>query len=1012
MASKGNLLLQLIVSAKDEATSILGRIGGALAGLTRAAIGLVFPDFGDSVKAAENLEIQMGKLRAGIESTGGTAGLTAEQIDEMARRLDEATLGSAEGFRNAAIELLTFKSVGVDSFERTLKAAQDLADAGFGTVESATVQLGKALEDPLTGLTALTRVGVSFTAGQKAMIENFIKLGDVASAQNVILAAVEGQVKGVASAAGGGLAGAVDLVGKRMTDLKETVGGVLTPVLTQLNLVWADVIGGMQKAATEISGPLAEGAEHAGTALKALGEGIGAFLVNTIRDLGKWLTGLDWQSVQSDAIATKDRIAELGAAFKELGSGAGSVVNGLTIAYNALSAGFRTIASSLLELAGSAVATLGNIERAASKIGLGSLERANELRQTALNMQGAAVDIINQVETDGREMSAAYDRLTGATDSAAKSQKELKDSLPVVELQTLTKTLDDYRGIADKANQAAEQARKDFDAGKISAAEYGQKITAAAEAQKELAKATQAAAETAKANAQAAILNKEALNDQFVNLQKTVDASTELADANAALRQSALNLIRAEIDLARAKGDTAEVTRLQTILADKEVQQAQEVAREKQKEADSIREQLINRLKYRASLQESNAELEREIQLLIARTLAAQGEAAAAQKQAEIKKVTKETTQETTQTTQENTQATNENTQATNEDSTATEENNEKKADATDITKVLNDAIAYGAQLTRELSAATENLYKQKLWTAIQKEALAFSTDLQSYLYKLRQVPEAYADIGQKMAEMAAASKEAARDILLAPNGVARLFGTINKALADSKLAFYEQQLAAEKLTDQYEKVAETGKTGFQDVGAALKKLTYDSEQTIGSFNLLDDQDLSRLRAAIDAANDKLREMQEETQSARDSLAEMNAELLEAQGLDAKAELLRQQLDYQQQLADIEAQRQEAELSGNRELITILNEQRKVLEQINRTKVANIEADAAEQAQSRSNTTTPTNTGNVTPINRAGGGKTYNLNLVGVRGQTLSATTDTDPTAFLDALEAAQRSAQ
>ncbi|MCB1921978.1 MAG: hypothetical protein KDJ28_18675, partial [Candidatus Competibacteraceae bacterium] len=94
MASKGNLLLQLIVSAKDEASSILGRIGGALADLTRAAIGFVFPDFGDSVKAAENLEIQMGKLRAGIESTGGTAGLTAEQIDEMARRLDEATLGS------------------------------------------------------------------------------------------------------------------------------------------------------------------------------------------------------------------------------------------------------------------------------------------------------------------------------------------------------------------------------------------------------------------------------------------------------------------------------------------------------------------------------------------------------------------------------------------------------------------------------------------------------------------------------------------------------------------------------------------------------------------------------------------------------------------------------------------------------------------------------------------------------------------------------------------------------
>lgn len=95
--------------------------------------------------------------------------------------------------------------------------------------------------------------------------------------------------------------------------------------------------------------------------------------------------------------------------------------------------------------------------------------------------------------------------------------------------------------------------------------------------------------------------------------------------------------------------------------------------------------------------------------------------------------------------------------------------------------------------------------------------------------------------------------------------------------------------------------------------------------------------------------------MQEETQSAKDRLSELNAELLEAQGQDQKADLLRQQLDYQQQLADIEAQRQTAEATGNRELLTILTQQQDVLEKINKTKIANIEADNRDDSTSRLN---------------------------------------------------------
>ncbi|MCP5197546.1 MAG: phage tail length tape measure family protein [Gammaproteobacteria bacterium] len=598
-----NPVLQFLITAKDEATSTLGKIGGALSqlggvvtGVAKSAIHLVFPDFGDSVRAAEALEIQMGKLRAGIEATGGTAGLTAEEIDEMARRLDEATLGSAEGFRNAAVELLTFKSVGKDAFERTLKAAQDLADAGFGTVESATVQLGKALEDPVKGLTSLTRVGVSFTDQQRAMIEGFIRLGDAASAQNVILAAVEGQVQGVASAAGGGLAGAVDLVGKRLTDLKETVGAVLTPVLTKLNLVWADVIGAVQKAGAEIAGPLASNTEQAGQALKGFGDSIGQFLSQTIRDLGQWIASLDWRAIQTGARQVGENLSELAKGFTAFGSVAGQVIKGVTVGVNAVQVAFHAVVGGVQGLVGRFLSGLAAVEEQAAQVGLGSLEHANELRAEAERWKRDAAESIEAVGKNAAEGVEAFKRLTGATDDAARAQQGVKDNLPTAELQTLTKTLDDYRAIAERANHAAEQARKDFEAGKISAAEYGQKLTAAAEANHQLAVETHKQTESLQKNTEAAEASakaKEILRTQETTL---LDLAAKFRTAQQDAAEAAVEEAHAALELAQAKSDERAAREAALLVAQRAVEAAQATQVAQQAELqilESQRRQLI-----------------------------------------------------------------------------------------------------------------------------------------------------------------------------------------------------------------------------------------------------------------------------------------------------------------------------------------------------------------------------------------------------------------------------------
>lgn len=103
-------------------------------------------------------------------------------------------------------------------------AAQDLAELGFGSIESAAVQLGKALEDPVAGIAALQRVGVSFSASRRGVIKQLVETGRQAEAQRIILDGVERQVVGSGVAAGQGLAVAFDGLGEELRRFGENLG--------------------------------------------------------------------------------------------------------------------------------------------------------------------------------------------------------------------------------------------------------------------------------------------------------------------------------------------------------------------------------------------------------------------------------------------------------------------------------------------------------------------------------------------------------------------------------------------------------------------------------------------------------------------------------------------------------------------------------------------------------------------------------------------------------------------
>jgi hypothetical protein len=232
--------------ALDYADRRLGTLPAATAAWTKAvdlasnAVTGLASHVGDWVNAAMEAELSEARLSQVLQSTQFAAGKTTSEMVDLANSIEKATRFDADKeLLPAMAKLATFTKVTVDQFDRATRLATDLAETGFGSVESAAVMLGKALQDPVKGVTALTRVGVTLTDEQKAQIAAFMETNDVLKAQGVILDAVAQQVGGVAEAMGETTAGKIARLKNAFGNLEEALGSVvangLTPFLDALN---------------------------------------------------------------------------------------------------------------------------------------------------------------------------------------------------------------------------------------------------------------------------------------------------------------------------------------------------------------------------------------------------------------------------------------------------------------------------------------------------------------------------------------------------------------------------------------------------------------------------------------------------------------------------------------------------------------------------------------------------------------------------------------------------------
>lgn len=324
----------------------LGVAFAAVGAATAAATAALIKFGADSIAAAENVAVannRLGQVAKSMGIFGSQTGAVTDRLIKFAEANELLVAVDAEVIKATQAKLLTFKNLAATAnqmggeFDRATMAALDLAAAGFGSAETNAVQLGKALQDPIKGITALARAGVTFTAQEKENIKVLVQSGQTLEAQNLILQAIESQVGGTAEAT----AKASDKMKLAFDNISESVGAALLPVFQEF-------ANEVVKITPELEAALAPAAEEIAQIFRER-------VLPAIQNFTKWLASPQGTQTLRDLTqavidAVENFVNFVSWAFKNRDAIAAFAVAvaGLTVAYGALRAAITLVTAAQL----------------------------------------------------------------------------------------------------------------------------------------------------------------------------------------------------------------------------------------------------------------------------------------------------------------------------------------------------------------------------------------------------------------------------------------------------------------------------------------------------------------------------------------------------------------------------------------------------------------------------------------------------------------------------------------
>ena len=219
---------------------MLSMAGGQIifAGLAKAMsfVSAQIKDVGTQTNAWQAATTQLNTV---LHSTGGVAGVTKQSAIDYADAMSKVTTFNNTSILSMENMGLTFTAIGKNIFPQTMNAVMDMTqafDSGGKSMSltNAMIQVGKAVQNPILGMTALRREGVDFSASQVAAVKAMVATGNTAEAQQIILHELAREFGGSAKAAGTTFAGAMAILGNHFDIVKQQLGQALIPTLEKL----------------------------------------------------------------------------------------------------------------------------------------------------------------------------------------------------------------------------------------------------------------------------------------------------------------------------------------------------------------------------------------------------------------------------------------------------------------------------------------------------------------------------------------------------------------------------------------------------------------------------------------------------------------------------------------------------------------------------------------------------------------------------------------------------------
>ena len=934
--AKGDYTAESMEELKKQAISIGAdfKIGGteaakgmealAAAGLNATEVTQALPSV---LTLAKSEQISMNVAAEKLSDSLAIVGLGFEKTGDMANKLAKganisttSAIALAEALANAGG---IAKTAGLD-LDQTVGVLTTLAQAGIKGEKA-----GTSLAATLTNLTnpaskaseELSNLGIT----SRDLITVIGQLAEKGDASNsAILAFGETAGPGLRALLRKGEEGINDFVGQLANSddaakkAADQISGNLDGAINAIKTSWENIKNALAEPVIE---PLTKNINELAKAindtlndgsLKPAQEAIKSFAINSIEGIKAFVASFDFKSAGTaiNEFATNSVIA-----FESLGKAGSNVAQVLIVGWNGLTGTIRLLGSTLLAIAASAVQTLANAELLASKIGLGTQQKANELQQTANKLQATSSELFNNAKKDGQELAVAYDKLTSSVDSTTNSVKNLNDNLKPAELEEVKRSFKDYLAIAEKADEQVKQAKEDYWAGKISLEEFAKAGEWATIANADVANSMMLAANETKNLANSSNTAKISLEAQATDTQKIADKQNDYVSALESTGNAQASAIRAEIALANAKGDGYTAALKSIELAKLEADISKKVADAKVLAANAAKVAVAAQEKYLQSIGGGTEIQKADLEIQKARTAALLAESVEATADAEIKNLLITKVTELASSRKKDTEEIRSNTEAVKESTDAGEQQRKVYTLMEDAaTGMIRQLSGVSAGMNELLSAMTRS---QDIGATFGHQYRSELGKLQLQLKNVNQVIEHNTSIVGTNAD--AYEKNA---------------NHVNKAFK----MLLEQQIAALKLAGTIDELTQSENVNIR----ALEGIVAQAENAKRGFKLLDQETLDKLSSQIDKAKDKITALKDAARAARNEVANIQADILEEQGNTVEAEKLRQRIAYTEKLADLEEKKRKADIEGNAELSRSYAEAIKELEILNNLKLKNI----------------------------------------------------------------------